>query len=252
VHGFPLDRSMWAGELCVLSDAARVIAPDLRGFGQTAPAAGATSIASYAADVRSLLDALAIDRAVVGGVSMGGYVALAFARLFPERLRGLVLVDTRAAADSAEARRGRDESAALVRSAGPAALAERMVPKLLCAATLRAGDSLPRLLYGIVERQGVDGIVAALAALRDRPDATPALRGIAVPTLVVHGEDDAVIPLAEARSLAAAIPGARLEVLPEAGHLPNLERPLAFHRAVREFMRTISKMTLGMAPSRRS
>lgn len=237
LHGFPLDRTIWSRQFVTLSNAARVIAPDLAGFGGAAAGAVPVSIDGWADDVRALLDRLGIDRAVVGGVSMGGYIALAFARRHPERLRGLVLECTKAGADGAEARAARDKSADLIRREGVAPLAAQMLPKML---SPRA-NGMPALaeVERVMTRQPASGVIAALAALRDRPDATPGLSAISAPTLVVSGADDTLIPPSESAALAAAIPGARLVTLAAAGHLAHLDAPDSFESAVREFLATV-------------
>ena len=238
VHGFPLDRTIWSAQVRGLAGSARVVAPDLRGFGGSAATrdAAATTMDDYAADLAELLDALDIETAVVGGVSMGGYVALAFQRQFADRLRGLVFVDTRGGPDSAEARKARDDAAALVRAEGGSAIAAQMLPKLLTPATARTDEPLRRALGDLMSAQSVDGIVGALAAIRDRPDSRPSFAGIGVPTLVVCGAEDALIPPAESEALRDAIPGARLARIAGAAHLPNYEQPDAFNDVVRGFL----------------
>ena len=233
IHGFPLDRTVWTAQAKGLGGVARVIAPDLRGFGGTPLPDGPVSMDTYAADVADLLDALDVDRAVVGGVSMGGYVAFAFRRLFPARVRALVLVDTRPGPDSAEGRKARDETAALARSAGAAEVAARMLPKMVGSG---AAQGYARSLSELMSRQPVAGIVAALGAMRDRADSTPGLARIDVPALVVSGAEDALVPPSEAEAMAKTIPGARLALLPGVGHLPNFEAPEAFNDAVRTFL----------------
>src|SRR5262245_13521295 len=233
VHGFPLDRSVWAGQVKGLAGVARVIAPDLRGFGGSALPAGSVTMDTYAADVAALLDALGVDRAVVGGVSMGGYIAFAFRRLFPDRVRGLVLVDTRPGADSADGKKARADAIARARSSGAAAIAAGMLPKMLGSGS---SPEFARSLSELMSRQPVEGVVAALGAMRDRPDSTPDLARIAVPTLIVTGTDDALVPPSEADAMAKAIAGAQLVRIPGAGHLPNFETPGAFNEAVRAFV----------------
>jgi pimeloyl-ACP methyl ester carboxylesterase len=173
---------------------------------------------------------------VVGGVSMGGYVAMAFHRLFPARLRALVFVDTRAGADSDSARTARDDAAALVRAEGSSAIAAKMLPQLLTPASVQASEALRRALGDLMSAQSVDGIVGALAAIRDRPDSRRSLAAVTVPTLVVCGAEDTLIPKAESEALRDAVPGARLALIAEAGHLPNYERPDAFNDVVRAFL----------------
>lgn len=223
LHAFPFDRRMWSANLPALAGRFRVIAPDLRGFGET-PAGGPYSIADLADDVAALMDALGLSRASIGGLSMGGYVALAFAARHGARLESLILADTKAGPDSAEARRGRDEAIALVTAQGVDAYLERQLPKLLSA---RASDAL-RATVRALARQTPEAVIAGLVALRDRPDRRPELPRIACPTLVVVGGADVLTPPSEAAALASAISGARLVELPGVGHLANLEEPSAF------------------------
>jgi 3-oxoadipate enol-lactonase len=237
IHGFPLDRRVWTQQSCGLADAASVITPDLPGFGESAPRPGAATMDGYADAVRDVMDYVGAGASVIGGVSMGGYVALAFARRYPQRVRALVLVDTRAGADSDDAKKGRDETAALVRAQGSAALADKMLVKLLTEETFRENASLKDDLRAMLASQPPEGVVAALAAMRDRPDSTPMLGKIAVPTLVVCGENDAVIPPDESKSLASAIPGAKAAWIAGAGHLPNYERPNEFNEVLRSFLK---------------
>jgi 3-oxoadipate enol-lactonase len=244
IHGFPLDRTIWSAQVRGLADVARVVAPDLRGFGESAPSGAVrseeTTMDDYAADIAALLDRLGIVSAVVGGVSMGGYVAMAFHRAFARRLRGLVLVDTRGGPDSAEARKARDGSAALARSSGASAVATQMLEKLLTPANARPDGPMGRALLRMMSAQPVDGIVGALAAMRDRPDSGPSIARIAVPTLVVCGAEDTLIPPKESEALRDEIPGARLALIPGAAHLPNYEEPEAFNRVVREFLAALA------------
>jgi 3-oxoadipate enol-lactonase len=233
LHAFPFDRRFWAPTVARLAPAARVVTPDLRGFGASSPGPDGYGIADLADDVVRLLDALGLPTATVAGLSMGGYVALALAARHPGRLARLVLADTKAGPDTPEARRGRDEAIALVRAEGVAPFADRQVPRLLAP----GADARVRADVRALMDQPAAGVVNALAALRDRPDRRADLAAIACPTLVVVGAEDALTPPAEARALAAAIPGARLVELPGAGHLPNLETPDALAAALADFVR---------------
>ena len=239
LHAFPLCREMWAPQR-TLADRFRVVTPDLFGFGGSpVPAAGWTTD-SMADALAALLTGIGItDPVVLGGLSMGGYVALAFARKYPDRLRGLVLADTKAEADNAWAKAGRDKMIAFARESTAAAVAEEMLPKLLGETTRARRPEVVAEVRRIASAQTVDGVAAALAALRDRPDATPALGGIRVPTLVVVGAEDTLTPPDGAKKLADAIPGAKLEVIPTAGHLSNLECPAEFTTAVRMFLASL-------------
>jgi YbgC/YbaW family acyl-CoA thioester hydrolase len=236
VHGFPLDRTMWRAQIESLKGCRR-IAPDLRGMGQSdAPDLG-YSMNIYATDLAGLLDALDIENVVLCGLSMGGYIAFEFLRHWRSRVRGLVLVDTRAGADSAEARRGRDTSAASARDGGPAAIAEMMLPKLLAPSTLAEQPDIVERVRQMILRTPVAGIIGALAAMRDRPDSESLLPTLAdIPTLIVVGEADTITPPEQAEAMARAVPGAQLAVIRGAGHLSPLERPDEVSRRLAEFV----------------
>lgn len=231
VHAFPFDRRMWQDTQARLADRYRVVTLDLPGFGES-PAREGLTIEGMAEIAAGLLDHLGLPMAALAGVSMGGYVALAFAERFPHRLAALVLCDTRASADSPEALKARDDGIRKVRDDGTAEFLDGIPFRLLSA---RADDALRRRVRGLAE-QRADGIVAALQAMRDRPDRTAVLARLRCPTLVVVGADDTVTPPAEVQAMARAIPGARFVELAGAGHLANLEAPDAFHRALAEFL----------------
>jgi 3-oxoadipate enol-lactonase len=234
VHGYPLDGAMWSGVTRALSGRFLVLKPDLPGRGETtAPSAG--SIEDYADFLDAILAALpAGGPAGLAGFSMGGYAALALARRRPERLRALALVDTRATPDDDAGRVKRDEAIATVRSAGVAAIAESMLPRLLAPASLSNGDLVERVRR-IMLRQKPETIEADLTAMRDRPDASGSLSGLTIPTLVVVGEQDALTPPSDARAMADAIPGATLVAIPAAGHASPMERPGAVAKALGDF-----------------
>jgi pimeloyl-ACP methyl ester carboxylesterase len=236
LHAFPLSRAMWRRQVDALQDAYRVIAPDLRGFGDSSGFPGTPTVDQLADDVAAVLAEVGVDRAVIGGLSMGGYVALAFARRHPDRLRGLVLADTRAEPDDAAARANRDRMIAQASEGTGASVIEGMLPRLLGPATPAQRPEVVEEVRQLGAAQVSAGIVGALRALRDRPDARPGLGAIGVPTLVLVGRDDALTPVALSESLAAAIRGARLVVIEGAGHLSNLEQPSAFNAALRTFL----------------
>ncbi len=240
IHGFPLDRTYWTGQTRALRDVARVLAPDLRGFGESRLPTGAVTMETYADDLRDLLDALDIQRAVVAGLSMGGYIAFAFYRKYAARVRALILADTRATPDTPEAKKGRDENIALARAQGTAAVAEKMFPKMLMPQTIAERADIADATRALMSRQPVEGVIAALGALRDRPDSTPTLAQIAVPTLIVVGAEDALAPPKDSEQMRDEIRGARLAVIPNAGHLSNLEQPDAFNQIVRDFLQSLS------------
>jgi pimeloyl-ACP methyl ester carboxylesterase len=244
VHGFPLDHTMWTAQVGALAERARVIAPDLRGFGRTPlgqvdPSRG-VSMDEYADDLAELLDALAIREPIVlVGFSMGGYVAWQFVRKHAERLRGLVPCDTRSAADTAEAREGRLKMAQHVAEWGAARVAAMMGPKLLSARSFETKPDVVRSVRGMVERTPPAAIAAAQRGMATRPDSTDLMPKIAVPTLVIVGEHDAISTPAEMESIARAIPGAGLAVIPEAGHMAPMENPAAVNEALAEFLRAL-------------
>lgn len=240
VHGFPHSRAFWAPTLAALARrpggaAVRAIVPDLRGFGDT-PARPPMTLDRHADDLVALLDHLGIARAVVCGLSMGGYVALALWRRHPERVRALVLADTRATADDEAQRAKRDELIGVARREGSAAVAESQLPGALGKTTRQGDPARVEGLRALMAAAPVDGIVGALEAMRDRPDATPTLGSVSVPTLVVVGAEDVLTPPKDARALAAGIPGAILVEIPEAGHVSAWERPERFAEALAAFV----------------
>ena len=238
VHGYPLDRSIWRHPLDHLKGVQR-IAPDLRGFGASdAPDLG-YSMATYSADLAALLDTLGVEQVVLCGLSMGGYVAFEFLRAHRARVKGLILVATRGEADSPETRKNRDAAAAAARERGIRAVSEAMLPKLLAPDSYQNGE-LVQAVRGMIERTPLAGVVGALAAMRDRPDSSSLLPTLGdIPVLVVAGEHDQIIPLADSTRMRDAIPGAALRVIPKAGHLVTLEQPQQFTRAVQEFTESL-------------
>lgn len=240
IHGFPLDRTLWATQVRGLADIARVIAPDLRGFGESGLPSGAVTMDTYADDLRGLLDALGVKNAVIAGLSMGGYIAFAFYCKNAHRVRGLVLADTKAGPDSPEGKKGRDDNATLARAQGAGAVGDKMMPKMLTPKTAAARADIVNAARAMMARQSVEGVVRALEAMRDRPDSTPTLAEITVPTLVLTGAEDTLIPPKEAEAMRDAIRGARLVSIPGAAHLANFEQPDAFNAAVREFLKSLA------------
>ena len=239
VHGYPLNRTMWREQIDGLHGY-RCIAPDLRGMGQSdAPDLG-YSIGIYAADLAALLDALGVDEVVLCGLSMGGYIAFEFLRQWRTRVRGLVLMDTRPEADDPDGRRARDAAAATARDAGAAAIADALLPKMVAPATLAGRPEVVQRVRGMMESTPVAGIVGALAAMRDRPSSEPLLATLGgLPTLVMVGESDSVTPPETAKVMAQAILGARLAVIPGAGHLSPVEQPDAVLTQLREFLKAV-------------
>ncbi len=233
LHAFPQNRAMWAPQVDALSKTHRVIAPDFRGFGESDAPDGAYTLDQYADDVNGLLDHLAIPQALFVGLSMGGYTLFALYRRHASRVTGLVLADTRAQADTEEGRAGRMAMAQTAREKGAGAIAEIMLPKLLSPVALQTKPDLVRQVRSTIERTTPNGIAGALMAMAGRPDSVPLLAQIARPVLVITGELDGPTPPADGQFMAERIPGARLEIIPRAGHLSNLEEPEAFTRAIR-------------------
>ncbi len=238
VHGFPLDHGMWNGQIAALSPQYRVLAPDLRGFGRSAAGSEeAITMERHADDLAALLEALAIGEPVVlCGLSMGGYIALAFWKKHRARLRGLILCDTRAGADTPEAAAARRQTAERVLQDGPAMLGESMLPRLLAPQTLQDNPPLVGLLRDMIAASQARGLAAALRGMAQREDFTPLLPAIDCPTLLLVGQQDAISPPAEMATMARAIPAARLVEIPAAGHLAPLEQPAAVNAAMLQFL----------------
>lgn len=241
LHGYPFDRSMWSGQAEAFGAEFRVVAPDLRGLGETTLGDGRASIEGMAEDVAALLEDLKIRRVVLGGLSMGGYVAFEFLRKFPERVRALVLADTRPQADTEEGRRSREENARRALSEGMTPIVESMLPKLLAPSTLERGGEVLERVRAMMLGTSPEGAAAALRAMASRRDQTGLLPSIRVPTLIVVGAEDSITPPADAEAMRAKIEGSRLFVVEGAGHLSNVERPSEFNRALLEFLRALHR-----------
>ncbi|HEX8476545.1 MAG TPA: alpha/beta fold hydrolase [Pyrinomonadaceae bacterium] len=240
LHGYPLNRSMWSEQVDELSAHHRVVTPDLRGLGETTAGGEATTMEEMAEDVAALLDELQIrERVVLGGLSMGGYVSLAFYRLLPRRVRALILADTRATPDTEEGRRGREESAQKALEEGMELIADAMLPKLLAPETLKQAHITERVRTMLTATKPA-GAAAALRAMSVRRDQRDMLPHIDVPTLILVGSEDVLTPPADAEAMHRAIGGSRLEIIDGAGHMPNVERPSEFNRALSDFLDTVS------------
>jgi pimeloyl-ACP methyl ester carboxylesterase len=233
IHAFPLSGAMWEPQIAALASAYRLIAPDLRGFGASPAVPGTASLDHYADDLAGLLEQLGLEHVSVAGLSMGGYIAFALLRRHRERVDALILADTRSQPDTDDGRRAREENARLAEQRGAGAIADQMLPKLLAPS---ASEQLRAQVRRIIEANDGAGIAAALRAMAARPDSTPLLATIAVPTLVVVGAEDGITPPSDARAMHTAIAGSRLAELPGAGHLSNLEASGAFNAAVDDLL----------------
>lgn len=239
LHAFPLSADQWLPQLHRAPHGVRLIAPDLIGFrSATMPAMepgaydlGALTLDDYAADVLEFMSHVDAERATVVGLSMGGYVAFAMWRRAPSRVTGLVLADTRAGSDTEEGRAGRDRMAALARQEGPAAVAAQLVPKLLGATASREQPDLADAVTQLILANSGEAIAGALLAIKSRPDSSPLLASITVPTTIVCGDEDVITPPAESEAMHRAIVGSRLLLVPRAGHLSNLEAPAVWDEA---------------------
>lgn len=243
LHAFPLNRQMWAGEVQALLEDQRyrLVRLDWRGFGESEIASSSTSpvlstMDTFADDVAGLMDQLGISRAVLCGLSMGGYVAFAFAHKYPERLSGLILADTRPGTDIAEARANREKVAQLAENEGTGVIADIQLPRLISDYTRQYYPHVETRVRQLIDAATPQGIAAASRGMAIRNDLTTLLAQIPCPTLVIRGEEDALISSQAAREYAAQIPGAQFVTIPHAGHLSNLEQPHLFITALRQFL----------------
>ena len=236
LHGFPFNRTLWREQVEALRERYTVVTVDLRGHGETPATTAPATMEEMAEDVAALLDSLDIARVVVGGLSMGGYVALAFYRARPERVRALVLADTRSNADTEEARRTREETARRALTEGMAPIADAMLPKLLSAGTLEHSPDVVARVRRMMLGVSPEGAAAALRGMAVRRDQTDLLSKIDVPTLVIVGSEDAITPPSDSEAMHSSIEGSRLVVIEGAGHVSNVERPVEFDRALVEFL----------------
>lgn len=234
VHGFPADRRLWAHQVSGLSDLRRVVAVDLRGRGKSpAPAEGGWSMTTHADDLAETIESLGVDQVDLGGISMGGYIAFAFAHRYPHLLRSLILVSTRAIADPPEYKTGRITTAERARRFGTRALAGSMLPNLLAEG---ASHEVQDEVLVMFDDLPADTSAEDSLSMKDRPDSTSLLPSIAVPTLVIEGAGEQLLPAGTAKAMAEAIPGARLVSIPRAGHFAPVENPDAVNGAIRGFL----------------
>jgi pimeloyl-ACP methyl ester carboxylesterase len=266
LHAFPLHADMWQPQLEAVPSGWRFVAPDLRGFGNSpvaahGPAAGTregaiaaqdnpeaaqdfspanASLDDYAADILALLDHLDVSSAVVAGLSMGGYLAMALCRLAPSRVRGLVLANTKAEGDTAEGRTARTQMMARVAQAGPFGLADEMLPRLLGETTRRRRPEVVAHVRAMAAGNAADGVLCAIGAMMRRPDSTALLAGLACPALVIASDEDVITPPVHAQAMHQALRSSALVRVPAAGHLSNLERPDRFNAALHRFLEALT------------
>lgn len=237
VHGFPLDHSMWKGQLEGLADQYRVIAPDLRGFGLSEVTSGTTTMQQFADDLAELLGGLQITEPVVFcGLSMGGYIGWQFVSRHRSKLSALIVADSRAVADNEKAAAGRLETADKVEKEGSKVVASAMLPKLFPAAAVEKGEPFVKATEAVMLAAPPAGVAAALRGMAKRPDYTSELGKIDVPTLVICGAEDAIAPPTEMEGIAKAIPGAKYVSIAGAGHMAPLEKPAEVNAAIRSFL----------------
>lgn len=240
IHGFPLNLEMWRPQIEELSSSVRTIAVDLRGHGLSPPTPGPYPMELLADDCAAVLSALGVkEQVAVMGLSMGGYISFALYRRHPQLVSGLILASTRAGADSEQGKANREQAAAEVAQEGTQPMIERMLPILMSPKTYHQKPKLVQKVEGILTHTSPGGMVSALQGMKERPDSTGTLDQILVPTLILHGLDDQIIPLSEAETMQAGIPAARLVAIPDAGHLPNLEQAEIFNQAVASFLETV-------------
>jgi pimeloyl-ACP methyl ester carboxylesterase len=236
VHGFPLSSQIFESQIEALSKSYRVIAPDLRGFGQSSSVDRFT-INSLADDLHTLLSRIGALPCVLGGLSMGGYVAEAFYRKYPRDVSKLILLNTKADADSPAAKEARNKMIDACRQGGASAVAGEMLPKMLSPETLERNRDLVDKVVKLMESQPAKTIEHALEALRDRDDQTQLLGTISVPTLIITGDGDQITGATIAQPMHQAIKGSKLVVIPHAGHLSTMENPTAVNAAIVSFLK---------------
>ncbi len=236
LHGHPFNRSMWNEQVETLCSISRVIVPDLRGYGETTVVPGKTTMEDMAGDLAAVLDALAIDQVILGGLSMGGQIVFEFYRQFPSRVRALLLADTQPQAETEEGRITRYATAQRLLTQGMQNLADEVLPKLLSPQTIASHPDVVDRVRHMIVQTAPEGAAAALRGRAERRDYTLLLREIAVPTLIVVGSKDEFTPISDAELMHREIAGSHLVILEGAGHMPNMERPGEFNAALMQFL----------------
>ncbi len=239
LHAFPLNQTMWDNQVAEFQATNRIITFDWPGFGISELESGNDGLTGFADDLASLLDELKIRSATICGLSMGGYSAFAFYRKYADRVKALILSDTRATADTEEGKSARYEMAELARQRGASALIEPMIPKLLGETTRKDKPQVVAQVKKMIEAAHPEGIAQALIGMAQRPDSTDLLARITCPTLIIVGKEDKLTPPTDAEKMNQAIASSQLRVIENAGHLPNLEEPDAFNQALGEFLKQL-------------
>jgi pimeloyl-ACP methyl ester carboxylesterase len=241
LHAFPLDHRMWRHSTEILGDDFRLITPDMRGFGKSDTTQGEVTMEQFADDLHTLLAAMKIDTPIaLCGLSMGGYIALEFARKYSDRLAGLILCDTRAEPDAPEKAENRRTIAAKLPSRGVREMVENMIPNLFCEDSLKNHAEMVTAARDRMLEQDPHGVAAAARGMAARRDSTDLLPTIGCPTLVVCGENDSITPPDEMRRMSEKIPNATFEIIPMASHLSPLESPIELNRALLRFLKPLT------------
>jgi pimeloyl-ACP methyl ester carboxylesterase len=238
LHGFPFDKSMWSVQFEALTAAGlRAVVPDLRGLGETELRGEISTMDDMARDAAALLDHLQIDRAIVCGLSMGGYVAFELVHQFPSRVHALVLAGTRAPADNEQERAGREQQVQTMLRAGMVPISIASLPKLLAEQTRAERPDVVKRVRAIITRSDPKGAAAAQRGMAQRRDYTDDLAHIKSPTLIIVGGEDPIRPVADAKFMHERIPNSRLEIIEDAAHMTNMEQPEEFNRVMLDFVR---------------
>jgi len=236
IHGYPFNRTLWTEQTDALTSRFRVVTPDLRGFGESDSSEGPATMNQMAQDVAKLMDQLGIQQAVIGGLSMGGYVALAFVKQFPSRVKALVLADTRAQADTEEAKQTRHQQAEKALSEGMAGIADAMLPKLLTPDTVSKRPEVVKRVRDMMLKTKPQGAASALLGMAEREDLSEFISNIGVPTMIVVGREDAITPIGDSEKMQSKIAPSHLVVIEKAGHVSNLEQTEQFNFALLRFL----------------
>jgi len=237
IHGFPFDRTMWELQMKEAGKIRRALAYDVRGHGRSEAGDGQYSVELFVDDLVALLDHLRVDRAVLCGLSMGGYIALRAAERQPERLSGLVLCDTKSSPDTDEAKIKRAAAITAVKKYGVPKFAEEFIKAVLTENTLKTKPAIASSLLNSVLGNSPLGISGALLAMAARTDTPAALAKIAVPALILVGEHDKITPPSAAEAMLKALPKAEMHVIPGAAHMSNLENPAVFNEKLLAFLK---------------